>query len=85
MDIGEIQAYAYFAFTGLLVALLYGYIYHLYSSERKGTRNFEKYANMALDDEVTDKPVEEVSKEGTDKIEKPVEEVSKEETPKKEA
>ena len=69
MDIGQIQAYAYFAFTGLMVALLYGYIYHLYSSEKKGKRDFEKYANMALDDEVTDKPVEEVSKKETDKKE----------------
>ena len=69
MDIGEIQAYAYFAFTGLLVVLLYGYIYHLYSSERKGTRDFEKYANIALDDEITDKPVEEVSNEETPKKE----------------
>lgn len=69
MDIAEIQAYAYFIFTGLLVALLYGYIYHLYSSEKKGTRNYEKYADIALNDEITDKPVEEVSKDETDKKE----------------
>ena len=47
MDIGQIQAYAYFVFTAVLVVLLYGYIYHLYSSEKKGTRDYEKYANMA--------------------------------------
>lgn len=62
MDIGQIQAYAYFFFTAFLVIVLYGYIYHLYSSERKGKRDWEKYANMALDDEITDKPVEKVSK-----------------------
>lgn len=62
MDIGQIQAYAYFAFTGFLVLVLYGYIYHLYSSEKKGKRDYEKYANIALDDELTDKPVEAVSK-----------------------
>ncbi len=61
MDIATIQAYAYFFFTGFLVLVLYGYIYHLYSSEKKGTRDYEKYGNIALNDEVTDKPVEKVS------------------------
>ena len=63
MDIATIQAYAYFLFTGFLVLVLYGYIYHLYSSEKKGTRDYEKYGNIALDDEITDKPVDAVSKE----------------------
>jgi cytochrome c oxidase cbb3-type subunit 4 len=63
VDIGQIQAYAFFVFTGVLVAVLYGYIYHLYSSEKKGTRDWEKYANMALDDEITDKPVEELKRD----------------------
>ncbi|MEA1919950.1 MAG: cytochrome c oxidase, cbb3-type, CcoQ subunit, partial [Campylobacterota bacterium] len=53
MDIATIQAYAYFFFTGFLVLVLYGYIYHLYSSEKKGTRDYEKYGNIALDDEIT--------------------------------
>ena len=63
MDIGQIQAYAYFVFTGFLVAVLYGYIYHLYSSEKKGKRDWEKYSNMALDDEITDKPVEKLERD----------------------
>jgi cytochrome c oxidase cbb3-type subunit 4 len=63
VDIGQIQAYAYFGFTAFLVFVLYGYIYHLYSSEKKGTRDYEKYANIALDDEITDTPVEAVSKD----------------------
>ena len=67
MDIGQIQAYAYFAFTAFLVVVLYGYIYHIYSSEKKGTRDYEKYANMALDDELTDKPVEKRSQEESEK------------------
>lgn len=53
----EIQAYAYFAFTGLLCVILYAYIYHLYSSEKKGEKNFEKYSNIAIDDEVDSTPV----------------------------
>jgi cytochrome c oxidase cbb3-type subunit 4 len=63
MDIAEIQAYAYFFLTAFLVLVLYGYIYHLYSSERKGERDYEKYGNIALNDEITDKPVEEISKD----------------------
>jgi cytochrome c oxidase cbb3-type subunit 4 len=58
MDLGEIQAYAYFFFTAFLVAVLYGYIFHLYRSEKKGTRDYEKYGQMALDDEVSSKPIE---------------------------
>ncbi len=69
MDIGQIQAYAYFGFTAFLVMVLYGYIYHLYSSEKKGTRDYEKYANIALNDELTDKPVETVSKKDETKKE----------------
>ena len=69
MDIANIQAYAYFFFTGFLVLVLYGYIYHLYSSERKGERDYEKYGDIALNDEVTDKPVEKVSKKETEKKE----------------
>jgi cytochrome c oxidase cbb3-type subunit 4 len=65
VDIAEIQAYAYFLFTAFLVAVLYGYIYHLYSAQKKGTRDYEKYSNMALNDEITDKPVEDISKDET--------------------
>jgi cytochrome c oxidase cbb3-type subunit 4 len=60
VDIATIQAYAYFFFTAFLVLVLYAYIYHLYSSEKKGKRDYEKYGNIALDDELTDKPVEEI-------------------------
>lgn len=67
MDIGQIQAYAYFFLTAFLVVVLYGYIYHLYSSEKKGTRDYEKYANMALDDELTDQPVEKKLKKDEEK------------------
>jgi len=65
VDIATIQAYAYIFFTGFLVLVLYAYIYHLYSSEKKGTRDYEKYGNIALNDEVTDKPVEKVSDDET--------------------
>lgn len=62
MDIGTIQAYAYFFFVAFLVVVLYAYIYHLYSAQKKGTRDYEKYSNLALHDEITDQPVEKISR-----------------------
>jgi cytochrome c oxidase cbb3-type subunit 4 len=52
------QGYAFFFFTIFLVVILYGYILHLYRSEKKGERDYEKYGKLALDDELTDQPVE---------------------------
>lgn len=68
MDIATFQAYGYFFLTAFLAAVLYGYIYHLYSAERKGTCDYEKYGNIALHDDITDQPIEEISK--TDEIKK---------------
>ena len=62
MTLGEFSAYGYFALTVFLSVMLWWYIYHLYSSERKGTRDYEKYGKMALDDEITDELIE--KKEG---------------------
>ncbi len=58
MDIKELQGYAYFFMTIFLVLMLYGYIIHLYRSEKKGERDYEKYGNIALDDEIDSKPIE---------------------------
>jgi len=62
VDIATFQAYAYFFFTAFLVVVLYSYVYHLYSAQKKGTRDYEKYGNIALHDEITDQPIEEISK-----------------------
>lgn len=48
----ELQAYGFFFLTATMVFVLYGYFYHLYKSEKSGRRNYEKYANLALDDEL---------------------------------
>jgi cytochrome c oxidase cbb3-type subunit 4 len=58
MDIREIQGYASFFMTIFLVIMLYGYIIHLYRSEKKGERDYEKYGNIALDDTITSTPIE---------------------------
>jgi len=58
MDIRDLQGYASFFMTIFLVVMLYWYIIHLYRSEKKGERDYEKYGNIALDDDVTSTPVE---------------------------
>jgi cytochrome c oxidase cbb3-type subunit 4 len=62
VDITTFQAYGYFFFTAFLVVVLYSYVYHLYSAQKKGTRDYEKYGNIALHDDITDQPIEENSK-----------------------
>ncbi len=52
------QKEIYLIATLLLVAFLYGYVYHLYSSQRKGIKDYEKYANLALKDNLDDELVE---------------------------
>jgi len=64
------QGYAYFFFTIFLVVILYGYILHLYRSEKKGERDYEKYGRMALDDELNDRPIETNPKVKNEKKEK---------------
>lgn len=56
----KIQAYGYYVLLFIMVFMLYGYIYHLYKSEKTGTRDYEKYANLALKDELDDELVESI-------------------------
>ena len=58
MSIAELQAYGYFVLTFLLVVVLYGYIYHLYTKKRDADGvDYESYSNMALKDDIDDAPV----------------------------
>ena len=54
----EIQGYGFFAFEVVAVALLYGYYFHLYKSERSGRRNYEKYSDLALKDGIDEEILE---------------------------
>ncbi|MFV0482050.1 MAG: cytochrome c oxidase, cbb3-type, CcoQ subunit [Campylobacteraceae bacterium] len=56
----EYQAHLYIILTVLLAVGLYWYIFHLYRSEKIGRKNYEKYADIALHDEVYDTPVESI-------------------------
>ncbi|WP_169784934.1 cytochrome c oxidase, cbb3-type, CcoQ subunit [Campylobacter curvus] len=62
-NIRDFQAYGYFFFTVFLVLVLYGYFYHLYKSERTGRRDYERYSNLALNDEVESEILERNSDE----------------------
>ncbi len=58
MDIRELQGYASFFMTIVLVVILYWYIVYLYRSEKKGEKDYEKLGNIALDDEIDSKPID---------------------------
>jgi cytochrome c oxidase cbb3-type subunit IV len=58
MDFKELAIYANLFMTVFLVLMLYGYIIHLYRSEKKGEKDYEKYGKIALDDEIDSQPIE---------------------------
>ena len=54
----ELQSYGYIFAMVFLSVILYSYFFHLYRAEKKGTRNYEKYGNIPLQDNLEDAPVE---------------------------
>lgn len=52
------QGQAYFFLLAFLTIVFYWYIFHLYWSEKTGRKNYEKYGDIALKDEINDEPVE---------------------------
>lgn len=54
----EFRGYLYFIATIALVVFLYSYIYYMYRAQRMGAKDYEKYARLALDDNITDAPLE---------------------------
>ena len=67
VEIQQLQIYGYVIMTGILVIVLYSYIVYLYRSEKKGEKNYEKYSNLVLDDELDDKLLEKNPKHENDK------------------
>ena len=55
----DIKGYFYIIMGGIIAIFLYGYIYHLYSSKKEGGVDYEKFANIALDDNIDSKPIQE--------------------------
>ncbi len=54
----EFRGYAYFVATIALVVFLYAYIFYMYRAQKRGTKDYEKYARLALDDNLADAPIE---------------------------
>lgn len=60
MNLAEVQGYVYLVMTIVMVGVLYSYIVYLYRSEKKGEKDYEKYGNIALDDNIDSKPIEDM-------------------------
>ena len=70
MDIRDLQGYASFFMTIFLVVILYWYIVYLYRSEKKGEKDYEKLGNIALDDEIDSKPINDSASTPSEKKER---------------
>ncbi len=53
-----IRAGAYFVITVLLVIFLYSYAISMYRKQKNGTRDYEKYGSLAVNDDLSDDLVE---------------------------
>ena len=52
------QGYAYVGAMGFLIVVLYAYIHHLYNKRKNADGlDYEKYSDMALNDDISDAPV----------------------------
>ncbi len=52
------QGYAYVGAMGVLIVVLYAYITHLYTKKKNADGlDYEKYSDMALNDDISDVPV----------------------------
>ncbi len=56
--IRNLQGWGYVSMIIILTIGLYAYIYHLYKTQRSGIKDYEKYSNLALNDEIDDSLVE---------------------------
>jgi len=67
MDLAALQGYIYLIGTIVAVVMMYSYIVYLYKSEKEGVKDYEKYGNIALDDNIDSKPIEQVTTPTNDK------------------
>lgn len=63
MSIDEIAGHAYVFALFISVVFLYWYIWHVHTDKKRG-EDYEKYGRLALDDEITDNPIEKKEKKG---------------------
>jgi cytochrome c oxidase cbb3-type subunit 4 len=53
-----IQGYAKFILIAVVFVIFYSYAYSIYKRDKTGERNFEKYSDLVLDDNIESKPLE---------------------------
>ena len=64
--IRELQAYGFYIMLVLMVVILYSYWFHLKRSEKTGRRDYEKYSNLALNDDLKDNVLESLTSDKDD-------------------
>ena len=62
----EIQAYGFYIMLVVMVVILYSYWFHLKRSEKTGRRDYEKYSNLALNDDLKDNVLESLTSDKDD-------------------
>ncbi|WP_104758946.1 cytochrome c oxidase, cbb3-type, CcoQ subunit [Helicobacter bizzozeronii] len=58
MDLDTLRGFAYVFFTILFTIFLYAYIVSMYVKDKKGITNYERYSQLALQDELDDVVIE---------------------------
>ncbi|GMT38368.1 Cytochrome c oxidase, cbb3-type FixQ [Helicobacter bizzozeronii] len=58
MDLDTLRGFAYVFFTILFTLFLYAYIVSMYVKDKKGITNYERYSQLALQDELDDAVIE---------------------------
>ncbi|WP_121021392.1 cytochrome c oxidase, cbb3-type, CcoQ subunit [Helicobacter vulpis] len=58
MDLDTVRGLAYVFFTILFTLFLYAYIVSMYVKDKKGITDYERYSQLALQDELHDAPIE---------------------------
>ena len=53
-----IQGYVKFGLLLVVFVVFYSYAYSIYKRDKTGERDFEKYSNLVLDDDIDSKPLE---------------------------
>lgn len=64
--IRELQAYGFYIMLVAMVVILYSYWFHLKRSEKTGRRDYEKYSNLALNDDLKDNVLESLTSDKDD-------------------
>ena len=64
--IRELQAYGFYIMLVVMVVILYSYWFHLKRSEKTGRREYEKYSNLALNDDLKDNVLESLTSDKDD-------------------